>query len=265
MANVMFLPVNRLSVLLITYNEEPNIYRTLSSLNWISDILIIDSGSTDKTLDIIAEFPNTRVIHRTFDTFANQCNFGLSYIKSEWILSLDADYVLPPALSSEIYQILNLSTHDNRNTAYQIKFRYCINGKPIRSGLLPPRTCLYRRELATYEDQGHGHRVVVPGKVGMLKNRIYHDDRKSILTWLVNQSRYQNSEAKMLSHSLLKELPTQDLIRKFSFLAPFSAFFMCLFLRGGIFDGKEGVIYAFQRVIAESLLYMYMHTKNNSQ
>jgi glycosyltransferase involved in cell wall biosynthesis len=264
MSNVISLPENQLSVLLITYNEEINIYRTLSSLTWISDVLIIDSGSTDKTIDIISQFPNTRIIHRKFDTFANQCNFGLSCLESEWVLSIDADYVIPSTLSNEIYQTLRLYIHDDYYAAFQIKFKYCINGKPIRSGLLPSRTCLYRREHASYVDQGHGHRVVVNGRVGMLKNKIYHDDRKSILTWLVNQTRYQSSEAKMLSQSTLQDLPTQDLIRKYSFLAPFSAFFMCIFLRGGILDGKEGVIYAFQRVIAESLLYIYMHNKSDS-
>ena len=68
---------NLLSAMIITYNEEANIYRTLHSLRWLSFVLIVDSGSTDQTLSIVSEFANTRVIYRKFDTFANQCNFGL--------------------------------------------------------------------------------------------------------------------------------------------------------------------------------------------
>jgi glycosyltransferase involved in cell wall biosynthesis len=254
-----------ISALVITFNEEDNIHRTLSSLAWVPDVLIIDSGSTDNTLPIISSFSNTRVIYRKFDTFAQQCNFGLSCLSSEWVLSLDADYVLTPELSREICRLLRAKDDNDVNVAYQIRFQYCINGRPIRSGLLPPRTCLYKKNNAVYVDQGHGHRVVINGHVGSLQNKMYHDDRKSVTTWLLNQSRYQKSEAIMLSGSRSANLPLQDLIRKHTFLAPFSAFFLCIFLRGGFLDGKEGVIYAFQRFIAEGLLFIYMHLKTNQK
>ena len=252
---------NQLSALIITFNEEANLYRTLSSLTWISDILIIDSGSTDKTLDIISNFSNARVIHRAFDTFANQCNYGIGCLSSEWILSLDADYVLSQQLSNEIINLISKDSNNKHLAGFQIGFKYCVNGKPIRSGLLPPRTCIYRRSLAMYIDNGHSHHVVINGKTGATKNKIYHDDRKPIAVWLATQSKYQRIEAEMLTIANSSKLPLQDLIRKHTCLAPFSAVFMCLFLRGGILDGKEGIIYAFQRLIAESLLYIYMHSR----
>ena len=89
----------RLAALLLTYNEEANIERTLAALHWVPSILVIDSGSTDRTLEILASDPKVTTLHRPFDSFADQCNFGLDVIKSEWVLSLDADYVVTPALA----------------------------------------------------------------------------------------------------------------------------------------------------------------------
>src|SRR5271165_4085026 len=88
--------------MILTFNEEANIGRTLDKLTWAQKILIIDSGSTDHTLEIVGRYPQTVVIQRDFDTAALQCNFGLSHVKSEWVLSLDADYVLSDELISEI-------------------------------------------------------------------------------------------------------------------------------------------------------------------
>lgn len=258
--------LNRLSVLLITFNEEENIERVLSALWWVPEVLIVDSGSSDRTLAIIGQYSNARVVYRQFDSFANQCNFGLQNLSSEWVLSLDADYIVSAKLSEEICQkILSPNLGDVSINGFSIPFFYCINGKPIRSGLLPPRTCLYKRTTAEYIDVGHGHRVVINGKVAQLRNRIFHDDRKPIEVWLKNQQRYQQTEAGMLRSKQSTDLPLQDLLRKHTFLAPFAAFFMCLILRRGFLDGKEGIIYAFHRFIAESLLYLYTHTHIESE
>lgn len=256
------LPIQKgfLAALVITYNEEMNIFRTLSAIQWIPEVLIVDSGSTDRTLEIIGQFSNTRIIYRKFDSFANQCNFGLDQLSADWVLSLDADYVLSPQLSFEVSKLVsNGVKHISSFQAYRIGFYYCINGKSIRSGLLPPRTCLYQRKCASYVDVGHGHKVMINGNVGQLKSKIYHDDRKPFTTWLETQQRYQRIEAAMLTAKRSKGLPIQDLIRKHTFMAPFSAFFMCLILRRGLLDGKAGIIYAFYRLVAESLLYLYMH------
>jgi GT2 family glycosyltransferase len=124
---------------------------------------------------------------------------------------------------------------------------------------LPPRTCLYKRDVAVYIDVGHGHKVIIRGKTGRLHHKIHHDDRKTFGKWLESQKRYQRIEAAMLKQKDSRDLPIQDKLRKHTFLAPFFAFFLCLFLRRGFLDGKEGIVYAFQRLIAESLLYVYMH------
>ena len=82
-----------ITVLIITYNEARNIERVLSKLGWAQRILVVDSGSTDGTLELLAAHANVDVVHRPFDTFADQCNFGLQQVWTPWALSLDADYV----------------------------------------------------------------------------------------------------------------------------------------------------------------------------
>ena len=252
---------NLLTAMILTYNEEPNILRTLRSVEWVQEILVVDSGSTDKTLEIVNSFANTRVVSRRFDTFASQCNFGLKEIHTKWVLSIDADYVVSKKLSIEISEML-ASNHEFQSQVdgFEIKLQYCVLGQPIRSGLLPPRICLYKRELAAYIDVGHGHRVSVDGVVKKMTNSIYHDDRKSVTRWLNSQMNYQSKEAEYLRNAKSTDLPIQDLLRKHTFFAPFVAVVYCLILRGGILDGKKGLLYACQRVLAESILYLYMHT-----
>ncbi|HTJ01870.1 MAG TPA: glycosyltransferase, partial [Methylovirgula sp.] len=84
--------------MIITYNEEANLQRVLDRLTWAKRILIIDSGSTDRTLEIARLCPQAEVIHHPFADFASQCNFGLARVEAPWVLSLDADYELSPQL-----------------------------------------------------------------------------------------------------------------------------------------------------------------------
>ena len=208
-------------------------------------------------------YKNTTVLTRKFDTFANQCNFGLSQLSSEWVLSLDADYVVTRDLQTQIRYILSSNSKHSSDSfdAFKIPFKYCINGKQIRSGLLPPRICLYRRSLAKYIDVGHAHKVQINGRIGKIDAFLLHNDRKPLERWIHSQIKYQKIEGDMLKVADVSNLAIQDKFRKNSFTAPFVAFIICLTLRGGILDGKEGLIYAFQRLVAESLLYLSMHVQ----
>src|SRR5438132_6116725 len=97
--------LSEITPLVLTFNEAPNIRRTLERLTWAKEILVVDSFSADETLDIIREFPQTRVLQRKFDNHTNQWNFGLDQVQTEWVLSLDADYVLSPELVDEIVHL----------------------------------------------------------------------------------------------------------------------------------------------------------------
>ena len=94
--------IKEITPLIITYDEAPNIARTLDRLIWAKRIVVIDSGSTDRTIDIVRSYPQADLIHRPFDDFASQCNFGIAQVTTPWILSLDADYELSDELVNEL-------------------------------------------------------------------------------------------------------------------------------------------------------------------
>src|SRR5947199_8506226 len=161
--------LNLITPLILTFNEAPNLARTLAQLFWARDITIIDSFSSDETLSIVSGFPQARIFQRKFDSFAGQCNFGLreTGITSEWVLSLDADYVVTDEMIEELTS-LNPNAHTD---GFRAGFTYCIHGRQLRSGLYPPVTVLFRRLRATSVYDGHSHRGHLAGSVATLRSR----------------------------------------------------------------------------------------------
>lgn len=239
--------LNQITPLILTFNEEPNLRATLSCLQWAKQIIVVDSGSTDQTLAICAEFPQVTVHYRAFDHFADQCNFGLSKIVTPWTLSLDADYACPVELPSEVLGLMPTYA------GFLAKFRYCIFGRPLRSSLYPPRVVLYQTKLAHYVRDGHAHRVCVDGEVGTLTTRLLHDDRKAVHGWFLSQAKYARLEADKLNSPTVKH-GWKDGIRKKIVFAPILTLFYCLLYKGLLLDGWPGWYYTGQRVLAELML-----------
>lgn len=234
--------------LLLTYNEEANIDRTLRRLTWAERVVLVDSYSEDATVHIATSYENVDLYQREFDHFADQCNFGLERIETEWVLSLDADYLCSTELISEIQALPESPSVDG----FSAEFVYCIFGRPLRATLYPPRTVLYRRAKAEYQRDGHRHRVQVEGPVGTLDAPIYHDDRKSLGRWLDNQREYAEREAEKLSDVCGGSLA--DRFRRTSVVAPLVVPVYCLFGKGLILDGWAGWYYTLQRTSAEILI-----------
>jgi glycosyltransferase involved in cell wall biosynthesis len=201
---------DQITPLILTYNEAPNIGRTLRRLTWARRIVVIDSGSTDGTLEIIADYPQAEVVFHPFVDFATQCNFGLVRIASPWVLSLDADYELSEGL---LAQLASLRPPEHV-AGYRANFTYRIAGRALRGSLYPPRVVLYRRHKAAYRQEGHGHRVVVDGDVGDLAAPICHDDRKSLARWFASQQRYAREEADYLLARRGAALPLPDRLNR---------------------------------------------------
>lgn len=247
--------LDQITPIILTYNEAPNIRRTLDALRWARDIVIVDSFSDDGTLKIVSEFSQVRVFQRRFDSLQNQCNYALNEIdiSSNWILSLDADYLLTPELVAELKEL----NPDSSINGYQAKFVYCVHGKRLRGSAYPPVTVLFRHKYGYYRQDGHAHRVVVEGEIRELHSPILHDDRKSLSHWLRSQDLYMQQELRKLAESN-DALGWPDRLRKTRFLFPFVIFFYCLFVKGAILDGRAGVYYAFQRMLAEILLALYL-------
>jgi glycosyltransferase involved in cell wall biosynthesis len=235
--------------LIITYDEAPNIRRTLDKLAWARRIVVIDSGSTDGTVEIMRCFPQVQVIQHPFTDFASQCNYGLTRIATPWALSLDADYELSDGLVRELE-----SLRPAGNIAgCRARFVYRIHGRPLRGALYPPRTVLYRKSKACYRKEGHGHRVVVDGEVLPLDGVIYHDDRKPLARWFKSQQLYARDEADYLLERRAP-LTRADRVRLMAWPAPLAVFFYTLLIKGCVFDGWPGWYYALQRAVAEILL-----------
>ncbi|GAX42129.1 glycosyltransferase [Tolypothrix sp. NIES-4075] len=246
--------LNEITPLILTYNEAANIERTLKHLTWAEKIVVIDSYSTDETLEILHSYVQVQVFGRKFDTHAKQWNYGLQQVKSPWVLSLDADYIITDELTAEIASL----PADSDIDGYFAFFKYCVFGKPLRSTILPPRQILFRQEKAIYIDDGHTQLLEINGKCGMLSSYIHHDDRKPLSRWLWAQDRYMVIEAKKILETANSELSLSDRIRKQKVLAPFIVLFYCLILKGGIFDGWHGWYYALQRILAEILLAIHL-------
>src|ERR1700752_187142 len=243
--------------LILTYNEAPNIARALGGLNWAKEIVVVDSFSDDATIQIATTFANVRVVKRAFDCHRNQWEFGLNEtgISTPWILALDADYVVTEDLIAELKTL----RPSNDTADYRAKFIYCINGKRLRSGIYPPVTVLYRREAATYVQDGYTQRVAIEGVIGDLRAPMLHDDRKSFRRWLSSQAKYTDLEAQKLVEADPKNLGRADRLRRWVIVVPPAILVYCLIVRGGILDGWAGFYYAFQRAMAELMLSHRLH------
>ena len=246
--------LDQITPLILTYNEAPNIARALAGVSWAADIVVVDSFSNDDTVAIAKSFPHVRVIQRAFDNHRNQWEFGLKEtgITTPWVLALDADYVVSNELAAELEQL------KPEAVAYRANFIYCINGKRLRSGIYPPVTVLYRREAATYVQDGHTQRVAVQGRTGELQAPLLHDDRKSLRRWFRSQARYTELEAQKLLAADSTELGLADRMRRWVVLVPPIMLVYCLVVRGGVLDGWQGFYYAFQRTMAELMLAVHL-------
>lgn len=248
--------LDRITPLILTYNEAPNICRTLEQLRWAREIVVVDSYSEDDTIEIASAFANVRVVQRRFDSHANQWNFGLKEtgILSDWILAMDADYFLTAEMTMEFE---NLSPGADTN-GYRASFVYCIYGRRLRSGIYPPAVVLYRREQGYYCQDGHTQKLVLGGRIENLNSTILHDDRKPLKRWLQSQQVYTNLEAHKLRQSDGATLSFTDRLRRWRVVAPLAICFYCLVIKGGILDGRAGFYYAFQRTLAELMLSLHL-------
>jgi glycosyltransferase involved in cell wall biosynthesis len=249
--------INEITPLLICFNEEKNLPRVLDKLRWARRIVIVDSGSTDGTLEIIARYHQAEVVHRPFDTFADQCNFGLANIRTKWVLSLDADYELSNELVRELHDLEDIEGI----AGYRAAFIYRIYGRPLRGTLYPPRTVLHHVRSAHYVNEGHGHKVSVPDGIAALKGVIYHDDRKPLARWFTSQQIYARVEADHLCSANTKTLSRTDRIRRMALPAPILVLPYTLIVKRCAWDGWAGWFYTLQRVLAEIMIALEINDR----
>jgi len=186
--------MEKLTVLVPTFNSQALIRRCLASVAWADEILIVDSYSTDATLDICREF-GARILQHEYIQSAKQKNWAIPQAAHEWVLQLDTDEVLEPGLDEEIQGILASSPPDV--DGFRIPFKHFILGKWVKACNLYPEyhVRLFRRDRGCFEDKEvHAH-VRVPGPVGVLQHHILHYGMTSLSKQLGNLDRYSRYQA----------------------------------------------------------------------
>lgn len=244
--------IAEITPVILTYNEEANIARTLERLRWASEVIIVDSGSTDGTRRIASAYPNVRLIHRDFDTHAAQWRYAVHQtgIRTPWVLALDADYVLGEGFDDELRTL----RPDERTSGYRARFIYKIEGVALRGSLYPPVTVLFRTDRGSYEQEGHTQRVRLTGRVLDLRTPIEHDDRKPEARWRTSQWKYAEAEADKLARERWSDSSWPDRLRRVPFVAAAIVWVYCLFVKGLCTQGASGWKYAAQRAYAEYAL-----------
>lgn len=261
------------SCLILTFNEEVNIGRCLASLSWCDDIVIVDSGSSDRTVEI-ARSHGARVLARPFDNFANQRNFGLneSDFLHEWVLHLDADEVV----TTEFVAALNALMPPRDIDAWQVPSKMILFGRWIRhAGMYPTyQVRLGHRDRLRFIQVGHGQREDLPAeKIGVFDfPYLHYSFSKGMFAWLSKHVRYARDEASLIlaMREERERAPSGNdqtarrralKIRAAKLpvaLRPFLRFLQIYFLRQGFRDGRAGFAYAFMLSTYEAMTAIFV-------
>jgi glycosyltransferase involved in cell wall biosynthesis len=232
-----------LSVAIVTFNEEANLARTLASVAWADQIVIVDSGSTDRTLEIARSF-NATVLDRPWPGFAAQKNFALSQCSGDWILSLDADEELSPELQQEIRQ--TLSMRPPPFDAFYLKRRNLFLGRWIKhGGFYPdPKLRLFRRTLSTpaqFEDRPVHETIRFAGPTATLDFDILHHAYPTLSSYIEHMDRYSSLGAQLLVD---QGRTSANLLTFFARIVifPMLGFKWNYVFRLGFLDGREGFL-----------------------
>ena len=260
--------LGKLAVIIMTYNEEPNIAQALASVcGWADDVFILDSYSNDRTLDIARQF-GCQVVQNKFENFAKQRNFALDHlpIRCEWILFLDADEWLPVVLKEEISALIINSPEEN---GFYLSWRLIWMGRWIKRGYYPTWILrLFRYGKSHCEERAVNEHLIVEGKTGKLRNDFMHEDRKGISEWIAKHNVYATREAQELLNTRTTQgyreidaslFGTQAQRKRWvrykvwnklpPLIRPIFYFFYRYVLAGGFLDGRNAFIYHFLQAL----------------
>lgn len=226
-----------LSVAIITMNEEANIRRTLESVRWADEIIVVDSGSTDRTVEICREFTET-VICQDWMGYSKQKNLAIDRTGGDWVLSLDADEPLEPELAEEIRTIIaSPSAFDG----YRIPRKTIFLGKWIRYGGWYPdlNLRLFRKGKGRFRERAVHEAISVEGTVGTTKHAIIHHTYPDITSYMARISAYSSLAVDVMAEKGISRFKTSllNIVAR-----PVLTFVHKYILRLGFLDGKHGLI-----------------------
>lgn len=227
----------RLSVAIITMNEESNIRRTLESIAWADEIVVVDSGSADRTVLICREYTD-KVIHQDWLGYARQKNLALDRTSGDWVLSLDADEPLEPRLADEIRAII---ASPSALDGYRIPRKTIFLGKWIRYGGWYPdlNLRLFRKGKGRFQERAVHEAIRVEGSVGTTRYAIVHHTYPDIVSYMARISTYSTLAVDVMTEKGISRFKASwlNIITR-----PLLTFVHKYILRLGFLDGKHGLI-----------------------
>lgn len=282
----MQLPI---TAIVLTFNEEKNITECLKSIKDLCDeILIVDSGSTDKTIEIAKQYTD-KIFSHPFENYSQQRNWALNNlpIKNEWILNLDADHRVMPELKEELRFLFNQGISSDIN-GFLISRRTMFMGKWIKHGGHYPtyHANMFRKGFGKCEEKLYDQHYLVTGKLVKLKSDIIDIITDSLFNftarhnkWSTLEAEYQlNKEknnnvvsAKLIGNAIQKRRALKSFYEKFPlFFRSFLYFLQRYFLRLGFLDGKEGLIFHFLqglwfRFLIDAKIWEKLRQEKNKQ
>jgi glycosyltransferase involved in cell wall biosynthesis len=227
--------VSTLSVIIITKNEERNIRACLKSVTWADEIIVVDAGSMDRTVDIAKEFTQ-KIFSRPWDGYGVAKNYGLLQCTSEWILSLDADERITLELQKEILD--RLSSVDQKIAALSMPRRANFLGKWINHcGWYPGRiTRVFRRSAGRFSEEKVHERLEVQGVTVPLKSDLLHYTDPDLKHYFEKFNKYTSLAAEELTENNKKFVLGKLIIN------PLVVFIKMYILKLGFLDGIPGLI-----------------------
>jgi glycosyltransferase involved in cell wall biosynthesis len=240
--------VSSITALILTYNEEKNIRECLESVEWVNEIIVVDSYSEDMTVKIAGDY-TSQIYQRRFDDFSAQRNFGLDKATSEWILVVDADERVTPELKEEIDR--HLRSNRGEYTGYRIPRKNYFLGKWIKyCGWYPDYVIrLFKKADNRYSGLVH-EAIQIKGRVSKLENAFIHYTYRDLEHYLnkINQyttldarGKFQAGKKKSLAYILLR--PLLEFIKKYIFKRGF------LLGKQGLFLALISAFYQFQKYV----------------
>jgi glycosyltransferase involved in cell wall biosynthesis len=240
-----------ISATLITFNEERNIAGALQSLSWVDEIIIVDSGSNDATLEICRHFTD-RVIHRDWTGYVDQKNFAVEIACNDWIFSLDADERSSPELNIEIQE---LARKGFPNLGYRIPRMAFFMGRWIRHGDWYPdyQLRLFNRRYGRWEGGRVHESVKTSEKTEFLTGEIHHYTYRNLSEYLQRLETYSSLAA--LDYQ--QRGKTATLSRLLGH--PVAAFVKAYLLKRGFLDGVPGLTAAVMGAVSVFFKYAKLH------
>jgi glycosyltransferase involved in cell wall biosynthesis len=242
--------MTQLSVIVIALNQEDNIVQCLETVRWADEIVIVDSGSRDRTLELARGFTD-RIFTIDWPGFGAAKNYALDQARGDWIFSLDTDERVSEALRDEI-----ISTVQGKSsyTGYRLPRKNYFGGRWVRYlGWYPDYTLrLFRRDQGRFRERAVHEEVVVDGPVGVLQTPLDHYSYTGVSEYLARQDHY----ARLAAQEMLKEgrMPKAGEL----FWRPLSHFFKLYVLRLGFLEGRLGYTLSVLGSLYNFLKYYYL-------